>query len=141
MRFLADRTRCITRLVYFPFLMLTLLMVSRSPIFANYTFTPTLVIAGVIILAIIIGSVVSLRNAAEQARNTAIEHLSEKIMAAKRTNPDMGSQLEELRTEVRNTEDGAFAPPLSQPIVKAVLLPLVSYGGAWLIQMYALPGL
>jgi hypothetical protein len=140
-RFVADRTRCITRLIYFPFLMLTLLMVSRSPIFANYTFTPTLVIAGVIILAIIIGSVISLRNAAEQARNTAIEHLSEKIMAAKRTNPDMGSQLEELRTEVRNTQDGAFAPPLSQPIVKAVLLPLVSYGGAWLIQMYALPGL
>jgi hypothetical protein len=30
---------------------------------------------------------------------------------------------------------------LSQPIVKAVLLPLVSYGGTWLIQLYALPEL
>jgi hypothetical protein len=38
-------------------------------------------------------------------------------------------------------QDGAFAPPLSQPIVKAVLLPLVSYGGSWLVQLYALPGL
>jgi hypothetical protein len=62
-------------------------------------------------------------------------------MAAKRTNPNMASQLEELRTEVRDMQDGAFAPPLSQPIVKAVLLPLVSYGGSWLVQLYALPGL
>lgn len=141
MRFVADRTRCITRLIYFPFLMLALLMVSRSPIFDIYNFTPTRVIAGVIMLTIIVGSVVSLRHVAEQARNTAIEHLSEKIMAAKRTNPNMGSQLEMLRTELRDMQDGAFAPPLSQPIVKAVLLPLVSYGGTWLVQLYALPGL
>jgi len=141
MRFVGDRTRCITRLIYFPFVMLALLMVSRSPIFDNYSFTPTLVIAPMIILAIIIGSVVSLRYAAEQARKTAIAHLSEKIMAANHTNPNTGSQLEMLRTEVREMQDGAFAPPLSQPIVKAVLLPLVSYGGTWLIQLYALPAL
>jgi hypothetical protein len=141
MRFVADRTRCITRLIYFPFLMLAFLMVSRSPIFDSYTFTPTLVIAQVIILAIIIGSVVSLRQAAEQARNTAIEHLSEKITAAKRTNLNLGNQLEALRADVRDMQEGAFAPPLSQPIVKAVLLPLVSYGGTWLVQLYALPGL
>jgi hypothetical protein len=141
MRFVADRTRCITRLIYFPFLMLALLMVSRSPILDSYTFTPTLVISQVIILAVIIGSVVSLRHAAEQARNTAIEHLSEKITAAKRTNLNLGNQLEALRTEVRDMQDGAFAAPLSPPVVKAVLLPLVSYGGTWLVQLYALPGL
>jgi hypothetical protein len=138
MRFVADRTRCITRLIYFPFVMLALLMVSQSPILDNYAFTPTLVITQVVILAIIIGSVVSLRHAAEEARNSAIERLSEKIMAA---NPNTGSQLEKLRAEVRDMQAGAFAPPLSQPIVKAVLLPLVSYGGTWLVQLYALPGL
>jgi hypothetical protein len=43
--------------------------------------------------------------------------------------------------KVRDMQEGAFAAPLSQPIVKAVLLPLVSYGGTWLVQLYALPGL
>jgi hypothetical protein len=140
-KFVADRTRCITRLIYFPFLMLALLIVSRSPIFDNYSFTPTLAIAQGILLAIIIGSVVSLRNAAERARKTAMEHLSEKIMAAGHTDPSRANQLEKLWTEVRDMQDGAFAPPLSQPVVKAVLLPLVSYGGTWLVQLYALPGL
>jgi hypothetical protein len=140
-KFVAERTRCITRLIYFPFLMLALLIVSRSPIFDNYSFTPTLVIEQGILLAIIIGSVVSLRNAAEQARKTAMEHLSEKIMAAGHADPNRAIQLEKLRTEVRDMQDGAFAPPLSQPVVKAVLLPLVSYGGTWLVQLYALPGL
>ena len=140
-KLVAERTRCITRLIYFPFLMLALLIVSRSPIFDNYSFTPTLAIAQGILLAIIIGSVVSLRNAAEQARKKAMEHLSEKIMAAGHTDPNRANQLEKLRTEIRDMQDGAFAPPLSQPVVKAVLLPLVSYGGAWLVQLYALPGL
>jgi hypothetical protein len=141
MRFVADRTRCITRLIYFPFLMLALLIVSRSPILDNYTFTPTLLIAQIIILVVVIGSVASLRLAAEQARSTAIEHLSEKVIAARHANPNTACQLEMLLNEVRDMRDGAFAPPLSQPIVKAVLLPLISYGGTWLVQLYALPGL
>jgi hypothetical protein len=137
MRFVADRTRCITRLIYFPFLMLALLIVSRSPIFNNYSYSACLVIGQLIILVIVIGSVVSLRHAAEQARNIAIQHLSERIIAA----PNTASQLEMLITEVRDLWDGVFAPPFSQPIVKAVLLPLISYGGTWLAQLYALPGL
>jgi hypothetical protein len=143
-KFMAGRTRCITQLIYFPFVMLALLMVSRSPIFDNYTFkytfTPTLVIGQVSILAIIIGSVVSLRHAAEQARKIALDHLLERV-AANHDNPSAVSQLESLRNQVREMQEGAFASPLSQPIVKAVLLPLVSYGGTWLVQIYAMPGL
>jgi hypothetical protein len=36
--------------------------------------------------------------------------------------------------------DGAFAPLSSQPLVKALLLPLVSYGATILVRTYALPG-
>ena len=139
-KFIANRTRCITQLIYFPFIMLALLIVSRSPIFDDYTFTPTLVIVQGIILAIIIGSVASLRHATEHARKTALEHLSENIVA-NHAKPDTVSQLESLSTQVCEMQDGAFARPLSQPIVKAVLLPLASYGGTWLVQLYAMPGL
>jgi hypothetical protein len=139
-KFIARRTSCITQLIYFPFVMLALLIVSRSPIFDNYTFTPTSALLQVISLAIIVVSVSSLRRAAEKARKNALDHLSEKI-AANHDNPSAISQLESLRTQVRDMQEGAFASPLSQPIVKAVLLPLVSYGGTWLAQLYALPGM
>jgi hypothetical protein len=139
-KFIARRTSCITQLIYFPFVMLALLIVSRSPIFDNYTFTPTSALMQVISLAIIIGSVSPLRRAAERARKSALDNLSKKIMA-NHASPDTVSWLESLRTDIRDVQEGAFAAPLSQPIVKAVLLPLVSYGGTWLAQLYALPGM
>ena len=98
-------------------------------------------IAQLVLLGIIIGSVISLRNAAERARTTALEHLQDKIIGARQDDPNMASQLEILLNEVRDIGYGAFAPPLSQPIVKAVFLPLASYAGTWLVQLYALPGL
>jgi hypothetical protein len=139
-KFTAGRTACITQLMYIPFAMLALLVVSGSPIFDNFTVTPTLVIGLAIILTLIIVSVSSLRHAAEEARKKALDNLSKKI-TANHGRPDSVSRLESLRSDVRDMQEGAFAAPLSQPIVKAVLLPLASYGGTWLVQLYALPGL
>ena len=45
-----------------------------------------------------------------------------------------------LLAQIKNLNDGAFAPWSSQPLVKAVLLPLISYGGTALVHLYALPG-
>jgi hypothetical protein len=45
-----------------------------------------------------------------------------------------------ILNEIESLREGAFAPLTSQPIVKAVLLPLVTYGGAWLAHIYGLPG-
>jgi len=42
--------------------------------------------------------------------------------------------------QMQDLREGAFAPLTSQPAVKAVLLPLVTYGGAWLAHIYGLPG-
>jgi hypothetical protein len=43
--FVARRTNCIGSLIYFPFVMIALLMVSRSTIFANYAPSLTILIA------------------------------------------------------------------------------------------------
>jgi hypothetical protein len=140
-QFLVKRTKFITTLIYFPALMFALLVVSRSPVFDSYTVTPTLVIAQAISVIVIIGSVFSLRWAAESAREAAVNHLTDKITAARGPSGDgkVASQLEMLLGRVQNLREGAFAPLSSQPIVKAVLLPLLSYGSTVLIQMYALP--
>lgn len=43
--------------------------------------------------------------------------------------------------DIKNLNEGAFAPWTRQPIVGAVLLPLITYGGTWLLHLYALPGI
>jgi len=45
-----------------------------------------------------------------------------------------------LLKEVEDLKDGAFAPLTAQPVVRAVFLPLLTYGGTLLVHLYALPG-
>jgi hypothetical protein len=89
--------------------------------------------------AAIVGSVLAYRLAAENARKAARDHLTAKIVAAQ-GDAKKAAQLESISNEIESLREGAFAPLTSQPIVKAVLLPLVTYGGAWLAHIYGLPG-
>ena len=142
MQSLAKRTRGIARLIYFPFIALALLVVSRSELFDNFTWPWTLVVTQGLSAALIIGSVVSLRLAAEKARAVACEHLNAKIIEAE---GDQGAdgrakRLQKLVEQIDGLNEGAFAPWWNQPVVKAVLLPLLTYGGTTLVHLYALPG-
>ncbi len=87
----------------------------------------------------IIASVLAYRLAAENARKAARDHLTAKIVAARGDEKRVG-RLERILNEIESLREGAFVPLTSQPIVKAVLLPLVTYGGAWLAHIYGLPG-
>jgi hypothetical protein len=142
MHYLATRTRCITRLIYLPFIALAVLLISRSPLFDGFRTTWTLVIVQTLSAAVVIGSFVLLRTAAEQARAVARDHMTAAIIAAKASgrNHHLAVQLEKLLSEIDGLNDGAFAPWSSQPLVKAVLLPLLTYGGTMLLHLYALPG-
>lgn len=142
MQFLARRTRCITGLVYLPFIAFALLIVSRMQIFDDFSNPWTLTIAQAISMTVVIASVYFYRAAAEAARDTASENLSKRIVAATGANQDArASQLQMLMDDIKNLNEGAFAPWTRQPIVGAVLLPLITYGGTWLLHLYALPGI
>jgi len=142
MHFLATRTRCITRLIYLPFLALAVLVISRSPLFDNFTTPWTLLITQAMSVAVVIGSFISLRAAAERARAVAHDHLTEMIIAARAhaSSHHRAAQLESLLAQIDGLNDGAFSPLSSQPLVKAVLFPLLTYGGTMLLHLYALPG-
>ena len=83
MTFLAKRTRCITNLIYLPFLALAFLVISRSRMFDDFDVSLTIVVVQAIGILLVIGAVLSLRAAAENARRVAIEELEAKIIAAK----------------------------------------------------------
>lgn len=81
-QYLAKRTRCITRLIYLPFVPLAFLIVSRSELFDDFILPWTIVVMQALSVALVIGSVVSLRLAAEKARVVACDGLNAKIIAA-----------------------------------------------------------
>ena len=141
LRFLAERTRSITKLVYFPFLAWAVLIFSRSPLLDAFSMPLTLVLAQAAGLSVIVGSVVAYRAAAEYARRVACRRIASRIIDAKgRGEAVAADQLERLLTDMQELREGAFAPLSSQPIVKAILLPVLTYGGTSLLHIYGLPG-
>jgi hypothetical protein len=142
LQFLAQRTSCITKLVYFPFLTLAVLIFSRSQLFDDLSTPWDILVVYAAVLSIIIGAVVAYRATAEKARRVACADLTDRIIAAKGTGADAtAEQLEKLLAKMQELREGAFAPWTSQPVVGAVLLPLITYGGTWLLHLYAMPGI
>jgi hypothetical protein len=141
--FVSKRTKCINTLIYYPFLIIALLVVSRSRLFANYgPSVPDLITMGVGVL-IVIACAVALRWSAEATRAKARRRLNDEIIVARKLEDGgrLAGQLEMLLHRVEELRDGAFSPFSQQPVVRAMLLPLGSLGGTALLEYLLVPGL
>jgi hypothetical protein len=140
----AKRTHCIGSLIYYPFSLIALLMVSRSTVFAHYAPSlPHLIVQG-ISLSIVFGCAVMLCWSAKAARDKAMQNLTEGIIRAKghRTQgSNHAKQLETLLSRIAQLNDGAFSPLSQQPLVRALLFPLSGAGWVALIENGTLTGL
>jgi hypothetical protein len=141
--FVAKRTRCIGSLIYFPFVLIALLIVSRSTVFANYAPSLTILIAQGISLSVVFGCAFMLWWVAKEARDTAKQNLTDGLIRAKDAegNVYFAEQLESLLNRVDQLREGAFGPLSQQPLVKALLFPLSSAGSIALIENGMFPGL
>ena len=139
LEFVARRTRSISTLIYFPFIVLSLMLVARSPFFDDWYTPPTVIVLSMISFAIVLLCALALRRTAEMSRQQALERLRDAIMRA-RADGDarLAGQLEPLRDRIERLRDGAFASYTKQPLLKAVLLPFLTYGGSSLLDYLAL---
>jgi hypothetical protein len=141
--FISKRTKCVTTLIYFPFIVVALLIVSRSRLFANYAPSlPEMIVMGVGLL-IVTGSAIRLRQAAEASRAKANRRLNDQIMLARQAQggEKRAAQLEMLLQRVQELHEGALTPFSQQPLLRAILLPLGTFGGTALAEYLLLPGL
>jgi hypothetical protein len=145
---LAKRTRCISTLIYYPFILIALLLVSRSTVFANYTPNLKILVFQGTCLTIVFGCAIALCLAAQAIRSAAQQKLTNGIICAKgpcaKDFDDGGrraGQLETLLVRVEGLREGAFSPVSQQPLVRALLLPLGSFGWTTLLENGLLPGL
>ena len=140
--FVAKRTTCIGWLIYYPFVLIALLIVSRSTIFANYAPSLTILIAQGISLSIVFSCAIMLWWVARATRDLAKQNLTEGMIRAKdaESNLRLAEQLETLLAQVAQLNRGAFSPLSQQPVVKALLFPLSSAGWVALIENGTIPG-
>ena len=136
MQMIGRWTERIGPLVYYPFVTLGLMVVARSPLLANWDMPVGIYVVFGLSAAYMVIAAHTLRRLAERTRRLALENLDNEIVAATGRESDRGlaSQLKLLRDNVERMRDGAFAPFTQQPILKAFLVPVMSYGGLALLE-------
>lgn len=133
--FIGKRTACINELIYYPFAVIALMIVSRSAVFGDFPLSKPIIIFWGVCLAIVVGCAIALNHAAEDARTLAQKRLMDEIIKSKGS-PASGrsGQWESLLDRVNALRDGAFRPFLQQPLFGAILLPLTSVGWATALE-------
>jgi len=138
---IAKRTDTVGQRIYYPFVVLFILLLSQSRFFDNWDMSIGLLVMIFISSLYAIASAFILRRAAEDARETVISRMTGKFVTArneqyvlpkgKKMSP--AKQIKLLIEEVRNVHEGAFSSWHQQPVVKAFLW-IFSGGGLILFQ-------
>jgi len=171
LQFIALRTRAVAHLIYYPFIIVSLWLLSKNSKFDHWTMTAATVVPAIAGAAIAMGCAIALRVSAERSRLSALTQVREALLRASaradakpatppkvvRTDSPQPSsdaaldppsdvdptreQLLLLQTRIESLHEGAFAPFWQQPLLKALLLPFATLGGTQLLDYMALANL
>ena len=139
LQLIADLTEPIGKLVYWPFLALLLMIVSRNPWLDHWTWHWPLVITFILNMGLAAASYIILQRAASRAREIGVGNLKTKVNekhreAAASVAEHESNQAELLLQEIHDLRRGAFAPLSKNPLVGALL---VNSSGAILVEIVA----
>ncbi|HSI56275.1 MAG TPA: hypothetical protein VLA16_01880 [Ideonella sp.] len=141
LQFVARRTRCVTGLIYYPFIVLSLLLLSRSRTFDDWHMPTAVLLMALFSVGIVLACAVALRRVAENSRRRALADVRDTLLRAHAHGAPAQpptAQLELLRRQIEELREGAFAPFSQQPLLKALLLPFATLGGTTLLDYLAL---
>ena len=137
----AKRTAPVGEIIYAPFALLALVLISRWPAFADWDMPVGLVIVYGGAFVIACASAYLLQRGAARARNAAVEQLRGVLME-RQGNPAGGvpapNHIQAVIDRIQSLREGAFLPIMEQPAVQAALLPFGSVGLLQLFQVFGL---
>jgi hypothetical protein len=120
---IGERTAVITRLIYYPVIIILLMLLSRSTFFDNWDFPQPLAIVISLNFIIALGSIVILNFAAQRAREGILDHLEREQIAGDSEKVEATtSERRELIEQLKSLKTGAYQPVWQQPPVRATLM-------------------
>jgi hypothetical protein len=137
--FIARGTDFVGGLIYYPFIVISLLIISRSGIFDHWTWPVALLIIVGFNAGYAAFSVVYLRRTAERARQRSLKRLHDMLISYTAIGEGDGKEAKTIReatTLIENEDRGAFAAISQQPLAAALLLPSGSAGIWALLQFF-----
>jgi hypothetical protein len=133
---IAELTEKMGGIVYYPSIVIGLLLIARNETWAQWSWPPFLVTIFGLNCLVAVASVLILQLAAGKAKRLAIANLKAKVkrlqnIAAPSKAESNASQAEKLLDEINDIRRGAFARAWESPLFGAMLLPS---GGLTLVQ-------
>ncbi|UCE90312.1 MAG: hypothetical protein JSW10_05720 [Pseudomonadota bacterium] len=123
---IGERSAEVTRLIYYPVLVILLLLLARSTYFDNWDFPQALAIVIGLNFVIALGSVVRLNFVAQSVRGDILRRLQEEKLAADRAKQESyepsPTERQELIQQLESLRIGAYLRVWDQPPVRATLL-------------------
>lgn len=134
---IGELTSSVFRVILYPFIVLTLMILARSKTFDNFVWSTVLVAVYGMLFAYAVWCAVVLQRTAERTRRRAVETLNRKLDAVKqgdqRKAKDAVQVYEAAIRRIEGTHEGAFMSLFENPILRAVLLPT---GGTTLVALF-----
>jgi hypothetical protein len=137
--FIARGTDFVGRLIYYPFILISLLIISRLGVFDHWTWPVALLIIVGFNAGYAAFSVIYLRRTAELARQRSLKRLHDMLISYTAMGEGEGKEAKTIReatTLIQNEDRGAFAAISQQPLAAALLLPSGSAGIWALLQFF-----
>jgi len=128
--FVVRHAGAVNQFIYYPFIILFLIILSRSYYFDNLQFTPLYLIISGFTALVTLASGNRLRRSALKTRTYIIEELNKKLY---QDNVD-SDRVKLLIGEIKNIKEGPFLPLAQHPIVLSLLMPFSGVGGLYLIE-------
>lgn len=133
---IARRTRAVTKLIYYPLIALSLLVICRLPEFDDFDWPITLILILSFNAVLSCSCVLILRGLAETVRHESLKHLREQLMqSCSKNDKPRCEAIEGVIHEIQELDEGIFAPITRQPVIGALLLPSGS-AGIWALLQY-----
>ena len=132
----ASRTEAIGKIVYYPFVVLSLLIVARFGVFTNWTWSPSLLTAFALHAGLVFYTGWRLPLVANRYKNTVLERLKRRkrqTLTEARRLPEAADTLIE---EIESMHQGAFAYLWEQPALRALVFPSGGLGLLSLLQHF-----
>ncbi|WP_342348123.1 hypothetical protein, partial [uncultured Nitrospira sp.] len=125
LRFCGQLTEVVGTLIYYPFIIVLVMIVSRSSFFDDWDLPISLLIVIGSNIGLAIFSALHFRQTAENARGRVLNELS--FMLSTSSGSTRKAQVQKVISEVQNFRKGAFSPFAEQPILKAFAIPSGGY--------------
>jgi uncharacterized membrane protein len=132
------RTRVVGKEIYLPFLVLFIMVISRCSYFANWSWPVGLILVLGLTAAIAMVGALTLRYAAEWARDMSLKELEKRRQIY--LNDNITSKVDDIQKmidEIKAEREGAFSILSQYPWLAAILLPSGGIGVWALLEYFA----